>query len=186
MDGGASGPVEPAAGDSLIACQTCGAANGPNRSHCWLCHEQLRGARGHATEAPVAPVSSFSLASLFLIITLISVCLGVAAVAPGLIVPLVIVVTLALIRTIAEASHYKATGDRPDAWRKIGLFIASIGVVMLVGIAAIIAFNIACWSICGLGLAAGGSEAIIVVSIGCGVLAAIVCAVWLLKKTWPK
>ena len=186
MDGVASGPTDPAAGQLLFACEHCGAANGPNRTHCWLCHEPLRGASGSVTKAPVAPVSSFSLASLFLVVTLISVCLGVATVAPGLIVPLVIVVTLALIRTVAATSRHKSVGEGRDVLQKVSSFFVSVGVVLLVGLAALIAFNIACWSLCGLGMAAGASPDILGFSIGSGVLAAIVCAIWLLRKTWPK
>jgi hypothetical protein len=186
MDAASSGSSGPPIGDDLIACGHCGAANGPNRTHCWLCHEQLRRAIGYVTQAPVAPVSSFSLASLFLVITLISVCLGVITLAPGLSIPLVIIVTLALIRTFAATARHKSVGERPDALQKVGSFAVSTGIVLLIGVSSVIAFNIACWSLCGLGMAAGGSEAIIFLSIGGGVLAAIICAVWLLRKTWPK
>ena len=186
MDGAPSGSTEPPLGNDLIACVHCGAANGPNRSHCWLCHEHLRGSSDNPVQVPAAPVSTFSLASLLLVITLISVCLGVATVAPGLSVPLVIVVTVALIRTFAATARRKGVGEPPDILQKVGSFAASIGIVLLIGVSAVIAFNIACWSLCGLGMAAGGSAEIVGLSIGSGVLAAILCAVWLLRKTWPK
>ena len=187
--GGRSGDAE------LVACSQCGAANPERRKDCWLCHGALGSSKLHG-DASVSPANallphqpaatqSFSLSTLFLVITLIGVWLGVAAAAPGIGVLLLVAVLPAAVRTFAATGRSKQFGDRPTVGDKLGAFAVSMGIVLLVCVAAFIAFNVACWSLCGLAVVTQ-SEALIVVSIGGGIVAAVACAGWLLWKTWPR
>ena len=170
-------------GAELVACQHCGAANSLERTDCWLCHGAMPGDQPQVSPPRRSP-QSFALSSLFLMVTLIAVCMGVAVAAPGMAVVLLIVVVPALVRTFAATNRDEHVGDNPTVADKLANFVISIGLVLLVCVAAFIAFNVACWSLCGLA-AVTRSEALIVISIGGGVLAAIACAGWLLWKTWP-
>ena len=187
----------PQSGDAeLVACPHCGAGNAARRTECWLCHGALSSSK-LSEDASVSPAllqrypgqpvgaQTFSLSTLFLVITLIGVFLGVVAAAPGMGVLLLFVVLPAMIRTFAATGRSKQFGERPTVGDKLGAFAISIGVVLLVGVAAFIAFNVACWSLCGLAVATK-SEALFVVSIGGGIVAAIAIAGWLLWKTWPR
>ena len=96
-------------------CAECGAAIDAGQSRCWLCKSERVG------HAPVNPYASplptqdnlawqFSLSSLFLITTLIAVCLGVTLLMPGLGVLLWIFAVPALVRTVIDIRKHKRRG----------------------------------------------------------------------------
>jgi hypothetical protein len=98
----------------------------------------------------------FSLASLILVMTLVAVCLGVLMAAPGLGILLIIVAVPALVRTVVSGSQQKRTGAPLSLGQKVVAFLMSLGLMIAVGIAGIIAFEIACWGSCAVVAAAAG------------------------------
>ena len=79
-----------------------------------------------------------------LTVTLISVCLGVGVMAPGLGIALAVLVTPAFIGTAMGAARRKVEGRPLDVGQKILAFAGSVGVVMVIGIAAGITFFVTC------------------------------------------
>jgi hypothetical protein len=91
------------------------------------------------------PLGSFSLASLMMFVTLASVVLGVSTIAPGVGIPLGILALLATVRTAVLVRRQMRLGHQPNAGERAILFAASLGVVILAGIAAAIAFSALCF-----------------------------------------
>jgi multisubunit Na+/H+ antiporter MnhB subunit len=189
----------------IRVCPHCGAEYQSRQGRCWLCgtslapDDSLSRAGSAATGSPAevnpysAPPSSgsgestFALSTLFLIITLIAVCLGVIGLAPGLGLPLIVVVTLALVRTRA-VSKRQAGPAGLSSGDKVGAFLGSAGIVVLVLVAAGIAFEAACWASCGSIYLVGGEKAggaAIIVGLIAGVAAAVAISGVLLRSTWP-
>ena len=93
---------------------------------------------------------TFTLSSLFLVMTLIAVCLGVAVQLPGLGIPLAILCTPALIRTMLIRARRRAKGRSMTAGEKVLVFLGSLAVVTTIAVAAGGAFVAVCFSL-GLG-----------------------------------
>lgn len=133
-------------------CPGCGAENDPGRASCWLCAEPV-GLGPGAPSAPTALVPpvplqrTFTLSSLFLVMTLIAVCLGVAVQVPGLGIPLAILCTPALIRTMLIRSRRRAKGRSMTAGDKVLAFLGSLAVVTTIAVAAGGAFVAVCFSL---------------------------------------
>jgi hypothetical protein len=102
-------------------------------------------------EKPTAPAGreeparrTVQLNTLMLLIAVIAVCLGVLHEAPGLGIVLVILVIPALARTIGGARRRQALG-RSMSWDERFLnFFASLGIVIVIEVAAAIAFVATC------------------------------------------
>jgi hypothetical protein len=97
-------------------------------------------------------MGTFSLASLMMFVTLACVLLGVCTIAPGVGIPLAIVAPLAFVRTAILIQRRTTLGHRPHAVERAILFAASMGVVILAGLAAIIAIFATCLGVAGFGL----------------------------------
>ena len=129
--------------------------------------------------------STYSLSTLFLVITLISVCLGVVVAAPGLGVPLIILSVPALFRTAAwkrtRVDGQSTTGQR------IAAFVGSLGLVFLIIVAGIIAFQIACWASCVAAITIGGqNQSVFIVGLVISALIGLFVSARLFRKTWPQ
>lgn len=145
----------------LKVCAACGAVNGADRSVCWLCNETLGAAQRGIPGGPVLqqlayeppqrsrpererPDRTFSLMSLFLVLTIVAVGLGIASVAPGMLVLFLLIVVPALVRT-QSAPNSGALGF-------VGGFFEALGTVilfaMLVFVGACVALFAACWVLC--------------------------------------
>lgn len=185
-------------------CPECGAEVG-ERDVCWLC-----GWRG-GTAAPVHPArtspfvpksessrranpAQFSLESLMLAITLISVCLGMLVAVPGLGVLVCIIAVPAFVRTLIVGRLSKDVAVPLSLSEKVLAFFASSGIVLGILLAGMSAFAVACVGTCFavLGVAQttmtpGNAEGLAMHS---ALLAASVVSigviVWLAWITWPR
>jgi hypothetical protein len=188
-------------------CPHCSFAYRSRQGRCWLCGEPLppidQAPLAVPRESPpldaeivenpyAAPPAgvvggwTFGLSSLFLIVTLAAVCLGVIGLAPGLGVPLLVVAVLALVRTLA-VSRRQADAHGLTTGEKIAAFVGSAGIVILILIASGIAFLTACWVSCfGASVVSTGDQVAVMVGLVVGVAAALVLTVVLFRATWPK
>jgi hypothetical protein len=128
-----------------------------------------------------------------LTVTLVSVCLGVGVMAPGLGIALAVLVTPAFIRTAIGAARRKVEGRPMDVGQKILAFGGSVGVVTVIGVAAGITFFATCWAgfIGGasLGEAAGarGYDPLtwgFYTGVGLGIVAAIFVGYLVSRRFW--
>lgn len=124
-------------------CPGCGApqdeANG-GETVCWLCEQRIvprlspvsrtlapTRSAGPTLAAPELPLGhSFSLTSLFLLTTLIAVCLGLFVAAPGLAIALAIASVPAFVRTSLVVRRRVALGDEVSTTHKVALFAGSV------------------------------------------------------------
>ena len=125
---------------------------------------------------------------MFLVITLIAVCLGSYQLAPGLGVLLVVVAAPALVRTCVVGIREKRVGHSLSIGEKVVAFLASSAIIVLVGVAGFIAFQIACWGSCAMiaGIQQKESDNAFLVGIGTGCIAGLGTIIWLIWKTWPR
>jgi hypothetical protein len=176
-------------------CPECGAVVEGNR--CWLCHRSLTADQAGVAQATApyerqqASQSTFGLSTLFLVITVIAVCLGVFVAAPGLGILLAVIAVPAFVRTSAATSAQEQSAGRPvDVPDKVGLFLGSIGIMLLIGLAGFGAFFAACWASCaalsvtGAFRRGGGNSGLLLVNLFAGGIALALVG-WLLWKTWP-
>lgn len=176
-------------------CPQCGAACPAEADRCWMCHARLSPTDADPFAQPAAaadPLGSgqFSLATILLVITLIAVCLGVFRISPGFGLAMIAFSVPALIRTFVAGVQQKRTGQRLTVGDKLTAFAASMGIMVLVGIAAVIAFQIACWGTCGV-ISLANSRSIISdngfeVAVAIGSLAALAIGGWILWLTRPR
>jgi hypothetical protein len=101
--------------------------------------------------SPGETVGGFSLASLMMFVTLLCVVLGMSTIAPGVGIPLGIMLLVVWLRTAAVARRRAARGLAITRAEKLQLFLASFGstlsllaVVCLAGCAAFFAACFAC------------------------------------------
>jgi hypothetical protein len=177
-------------------CPECGAAYRLAAERCWLCGSKLP-QDGLDTVQPEEPLeatlvtretaSTFSLSSLFLVMTLVAVGAGVFAAAPGLGILFAIVATPALARTIVVTSRQKTRGIVTTPGQKAGAFLGSIGIVLLVFLSIGVALFTACWTACAGGavMSAGSQNAVIAGAVAGGI-AGLTLSGWVLWLIWRK
>lgn len=171
-------------------CPECGAEQSlaGERTNCWLCHHVLSHAE-LAAEAiasePVAPSPShsFSLMTLMLLVTLASVAMGVTAIAPGLGIMLIILLTPALVRTFGIVRRREATGQLTSFADRIGTLYASLGVVIVIAVASVGAFVATCGPIGAVALT-GEGEGYFYVAIFVAVIAAGAAGFFTTRALW--
>ena len=185
-------------------CPECGAINSVGSGQCWLCHRPLGGTNAatakvdSAVAKPIGPPrplislsrgpATFSLATLMLLITLAAVFCGLTAAAPGLGIPLAVLITPALIRTFAASNVSRSQGIEPTAEAKIATFFASIGLMFLIMIAGFAVFFIGCCAAFSSGAHPPGNifnDPSMAVFVLTGI-AVIVVMVWLFIRAWPR
>jgi hypothetical protein len=146
---------------------------------------------GETLQAPLRPAEhkrsgeTFGLSTLFMFITLVAVCLGVAMTAPGLGIFLAIVCVPAFIRAGARVTRYEASGQRTDPFDRFSFFLGSLGMILLIGLAGCAAFFAACLAACPVVLGTN-NERLIVPFLILASIAALAVIVWLLRRTWPR
>lgn len=172
-------------------CRECGAAYPLTGQKCWLCGAELpeRAAfpTASASENPFASSAhrTFSLSSLFLVITLAAICLGVFAAAPGLGIFLAIVSTPALARTVVVSSRRAQTGASMSVGQKLLNFAGALGVVAVTVVTASgIAMLTTCFTVLG-GMAVGARENLVFPfafivggAVGIGLITCVLYALW--------
>jgi hypothetical protein len=180
--------------DSAPRCPECGAALDGREGKCWLCRRE-RTAEPAANPYALPPASAlaaaspaqFSLVTLMLVITLVAVCLGVTMAAPGLGVLLMVLAAPALVRTMVVGFKQKQVGDRLTTAEKVASFAVSLAVMVMIGVAAVAAFQIACWGSCALVAAiAGEGESALWTGLIAGGIAGVGAIGYLLWITRPR
>jgi hypothetical protein len=176
-------------------CPDCGAPLEGTATQCWLCRAQRHAAthdiNPYASPQPLTALAvknQFSLATLFLIMTLAAVALGALRVAPGLGVFLIVLSVPALARSVIAGRRRLESGETPTVWTKIVDFAASVAIVWMILIAAQIAFGVACIAAglpASMLLGLNGGLAIFI-ALGAGLAAAAFIATWLWRITRPK
>lgn len=147
--------------DTTIFCPHCEAKQlGPSET-CWLCHQPLADEPATTMPPPTALPShepegmTFSLATMFLIVTLVSVGMGLLVALPGLGVLACIVMVPVLIRTMRVVRHREARGQDVRPAEKVLLFVTSYGVasvlVIVVCVSAFCSFCGVCLTIVSVG-----------------------------------
>jgi hypothetical protein len=144
-------------------CPQCRAKVNPDATRCWLCgadvSESGRGAVPKLLPAdppgilPSEAFGRFSLASLLLFVTLLCVILGVLTIAPGLGLPLGVILITVWLRTAAATRRRAARGLTVTPLDKVQLFASSFGVTVgmlgLICVAGFAAFFAVCLTCIG-------------------------------------
>ena len=174
-----------------IICQHCGAEQIGLAIKCWLCRESLATPARSApeTELPRQPYQpqgmSFSLATLFLIVTLASVCMGLLVAAPGLGVFACIIMVPVFFRTIRVVRHREAMGENISPLQKVIMFTTSFALssvlVIVVCVCAFCSFCGVCLAVVAVGGSAGGDVAPWAVGLCFGAIASIAVAVQMIR-----
>lgn len=171
-----------------LSCPYCGARNARGEAKCWLCKQplSLEAAANEPILAEAVDVRpQFALSTLLLVMTVICISAGLVAAAPGLIIPLVVLVIPALIRSVAAA---RASGGPVSIGQKIATFVVSLGLVVAIWTAGIIALCAACTLIVVGGAAMEFNDnavnTLVVIAI-VAVVGALAMMGWLYYLTWP-
>ena len=129
-----------------ILCPHCSAKQLGPSENCWLCSKSLSDENAGLPPVVAVPASepaglSFSLATLFLMMTLASVCMGLLVAVPGLGVLACIVMVPVFIRTVRVVRHREVVGFDVSPAQKATLFLTSFAVTsVLVIVVCVSAF----------------------------------------------
>jgi hypothetical protein len=205
-------------------CPQCGALTTSTAAMCWLCLEKYsiqEGAAKHnepSSESSVHPRQGVAAGdnAAWVVVGILAVVVGVAL-ATGeladpidpftagwqvllvLLVPALVVATPALIRTLVAFSRKQGPAAPASGLTFVGIFLSSLGVTAMVGLASFVAFFATCVGLGIGGLALSRSDpihpgandrgmvsAIILVSIGAGLVAGLALAIWLFRLLWRR
>jgi hypothetical protein len=177
----------------VIRCLHCQAENPPGSATCASCGRPLPpvGDSGQdeiwwlpADRAETAR-RTYHLSTLMLLVAVIAVCLGVMREVPGLGVLLILLMVPALIRTLAGAARRQSRGS-PMPWEeKLVVFLSSLGIVFVIGFAALIAFVTTCFP-AGLVMFGVGWQFGLIVAVIVGLVAAGLVFYHLGRVLWPQ
>lgn len=187
---------------SPATCPHCGAERVAGATVCWLCRAQQAErpaplpsggpapANPYAAPRSIPSPPQFALSSLLLVMTLAALCVGLVSVAPGLIVPLLIFVLPAIIRTTIVTSRKGASGEVMTTGRKALTFLASIGIVYVIWMAGMVAFFGACAVVVGATAMSSNinpdAENLLITLLMAAGVGSLVLVVWLFIKTLPR
>lgn len=191
----------PPAGEPL--CPHCGATNStPAAARCWLCHGELTlgvatgqsAAGGRQPRRRVRPANSTGDNPAWAVFGVLALLLaiGLALDAPGILVVLLALLTPALIRTVVASARARPRDGPPNVLTTVGVFFSSVGIVAMVGLAAVAAFFGTCFVVCFGGMALGElnqgrlGEWIWPAAFGISLLAGLAVAVLLFRRLWPE
>lgn len=143
------------------ACPQCGAAVRSDESTCWLCGAALVASKVLTPEPGVlAPPGrestphrafSFSLSTMLLVMTLVAVCLGLLAVAPGIGILVGILLAPVLVRTTMVVKRRERTGRPVSSLEQAGLIATSLVVAhVMVAVVATASIGTFCGTCLGL------------------------------------
>jgi hypothetical protein len=125
----------------LVNCPHCGVKNPAIEERCQECGRPLAVFIG-----PPAKVRRFGLGALMLLIAEIAVCLAVLRALPGLGILMLLILVPAHVRTLVAVARRKAD-DRPMTWEEtLRAFFGSMALILLIGVAAGIAFGTTCFA----------------------------------------
>jgi len=163
----------------VVTCPRCRAVNTHGSSQCFLCDRSLVGLHAdHSTWSPAssapAPVMSFHLGTMMLVIALIAVGLGVAITQPALAVVLTLPAIIATCRLVTLRN--RVPDGNPSSLRYVGSFLATFTVVCLVMIASGFAFFMTCLGVISQSPGAYGGE-FFGTGLLCGAIAGVAVAI---------
>jgi len=129
-------------------CPDCCAENPPDVPHCWLCYRPLTPPIEMAAPKPLptphlaGPTVAGRVLWVFLLLALINVGVGLLLAAPGLGVVFVILVTPVMVRMFMGNRAERSDAQSPAT--TIGTFFIILGMIVTVGVAALVAFYVTC------------------------------------------
>lgn len=175
-----------------VQCLECGAVNFTTAKKCYLCGKELTPPRPGALPPPLPQPTrgpwTYSLSTLFLIVTLAGVCFGLIAAAPGLGILISVLVAPALVRTFAISRVHRAKGEKLSTEQKIGGFLMSLAIMIAIVVAAAAAIVAAVAAIC-FSLQNSRSmsgDAQLTLALGVGGTLALIVSIWIFIRTWPR
>lgn len=190
-DAGDAYELEDSQAGRPIICQHCGAKQIGLAIACWLCKESLATPVARESEAEESALPypdqglSFSLATLFLIITLASVCMGLLVAAPGLGVFACIIMVPVFFRTMRVVRHRERMGESISPLQKVMMFSTSFALssvlVIVVCVSAFCSFCGVCLAVVAVGGSAGGDFVPWAVGLSFGAVASIAVAVQMIR-----
>ncbi len=142
-------------------CSRCGADLPKGSNTCWLCYANVPAPGDESVasrlEPPLPPRTAdsghegaFSLASLMMFVTLVSVVLGTITIAPGVGIPLAVIALIVWARTVSVVRFRGSVGEPVRSSQVVWMFVRSIAMVLLltvfIGVAAIAAFCVVCFA----------------------------------------
>ena len=184
--------------ESPSRCVACGAIGGAD-DVCWLCGREVvplaemagGGEVVNPYQAPTTAASTTSAAavSVPLILTVVVVSVGLALAAPGFGIPIAVVVTPALIRTIVQVGTRESSGADVSTGRTAKLFLASLAGTVTACVTAGVAFFATCAAGCFGVLALDAKFTIndsvaFAILFGGGGIAGLTCGALVLKRMW--
>ena len=179
-------------------CPHCGEILKASDAECWLCLEKVGVQEGwpepsprdlanlHRTRASSGESAALAVFGVLAVLWIV----GTAFEAPGMLLILLVLGVPAMIRAIMSAQRGADDIERTPNF--FLLFLNSLGVAALIGVASAIAFFATCVVICfgGLGLGAlshrGSGMELLYISVGGGVIIGLIVAAWLLYATRPR
>lgn len=174
-----------------VVCPECGAQQGNHQGSCWLCRADLAQvnvppAAPSASETAVSPPQqpfSFQLSTMMLLVTLAAVCFGLLAAAPGLAIPMCVLLIPVVVRTSMVVSRRQAAGKPVSVSQKVGLFLTSFAVATVLSVVVLVAAFCSFCGVCLMAFSGGTSEAAIWGVLICAVgIAAAATTVYLVKE----
>lgn len=167
-------------------CLACGARLNEATSNCWLCGTSIRDALPlggkpvliHSVAGAKKTGFSYSLSTLMLMATLAAICFGLLSTAPGLGIPICILLAPVLLRTAIVVRRREATGRAVSAGQKLGLILGSLVVAhVIAAVVTVAAIGTFCAVCLGIAASAPGSDE---AAISFALLAAAVVTILLL------
>lgn len=140
-------------------CSECGAEIlWPQSAHCWLCGGTLRVKMGEEEAVPAivldGPPSDrraafqATISTVLLLLTLTAVLAGISVMAPGLGVFLAFFTLPALILSGTVLAGKKRRGQQVGTVQRVGVFVHSLGLIIVVVIGTAIAGAVALFIVC--------------------------------------
>jgi hypothetical protein len=172
-------------GGNYQFCLECGAPNFPGSARCFLCGQDLKAIRQGVKPPPLPPTRgpmTYSLSTLFLIVTVAGICFGLIAIAPGLGIPIAVLLVPALFRTFEISSYRRARGERLTWEDKIGSFLATLVGILLLIVAGLAALFAVCASITDANAGRNQQVDAIVVYVGAAAGVAFLAGIWFYKR----
>lgn len=171
-------------------CPTCGETNyHPRARRCWLCHEPLAGANlsqpTFAREPAVETRAGSGLVVWWVLLAVVVLlCVGLATEAPGVAVVLAVLATPVMVRGLVTVLRRRGRGQATTGGQLVGALLVSLGVVIMMGVSAVVAFYATCFAVC-LGLEAvassgskggGGGDWLAIFALGGGAVVGLLAA----------
>lgn len=126
-------------------CPHCNAKQLGPSDECWLCHKSLTAEPEGPPPPAIVPElyesdnMSFSLATMFLLVTLASVCMGLLVAVPGWGILACIIMVPVFFRTVRVVRAREAQDQEVSPTKKIMLFASSFAVASFITILACVA-----------------------------------------------